>query len=100
MALFVYVLKIVVARDIYEPHLPTHLTYLRRLEDAGDLVLSGPFGDRTGGMIMVRAASLAEAQAIAEADPLVASGVDVYELHEWLPTAGDPSLIHVQRLSS
>ena len=77
MRYFVYLLRIVVDRATYEPYLPAHFRYLQHLDAAGALVLSGPFADRTGGMIVVRAASDAEARAIAEADPLVASGVDV-----------------------
>ena len=97
MAYFVYMLRIVVDRATYEPHLPDHLAYLRDIDAAGKLVLSGPFGDRTGGMIMVRAASLEEARAIAEADPLIARGLDEYDLREWRLTGGDPSRIEIER---
>ena len=96
MHYFVYLLRIVVDRATYEPHLPDHLAYLDQLDAAGTLVLSGPFTDRTGGMIVVRATSLAEARGIAEADPLVASGVDRYELHEWRITAGNIERIRIQ----
>ena len=93
MCYFVYLLRIVVDRATYEPHLPAHFLYLQRLDAAGTLVLSGPFADRTGGMIVVRAASREEACAIAEADPLVANGVDEYDLREWRLTGGDPARI-------
>ena len=91
MSNFVYKLRIVVDRAIYEPHLPAHLAYLAELDSAGVLVLSGPFADRTGGLVVVRATSFDAARAIVEADPLVANGVDSYELHEWRITAGDPT---------
>ncbi len=97
MPYFVYILRIVVDRAIYEPHLPAHLAYLRHLDDRGILVLSGPFGDRTGGMVMVRAASLDAARSIAEADPLVRARVDEYELREWRLTGGDTARISVDR---
>ena len=96
MGYFVYWLTIVVDRATYEPHLPDHLRYLAQLHAAGSLVLSGPFADRTGGMIVVRAESLDAARAIAEADPLVASGVDRYDLREWRLTAGDADRIVIQ----
>ncbi len=95
MHYFVYLLRIVVDRATYEPHLPDHLAYLQQLDAAGILVLSGPFTDRTGGMIVVRATSLDEARRIAEADPLVARGVDQYELREWRLTGGDTSRIRI-----
>ncbi len=97
MHYFVYILRIVVDRAIYEPHLPAHLDYLSRLDRDGKLVLSGPFADRTGGMILVRASSLEEARAIAEADPLVAAGVDTYDLREWRLTGGDVARVTLER---
>jgi uncharacterized protein YciI len=95
MGAFVYKLRIVVDRAIYEPHLPAHLAYLEELDAAGVLALSGPFGDRTGGMVVVRAAWLEAARVIAERDPLVAGGVDSYELYEWRITRGDPERLEI-----
>jgi uncharacterized protein len=95
----IYMIKltIVVDRAIYEPHLPAHLAYLQSLKTRGALLLSGPFADRTGGMVVVNAASYAEAEAIAQADPLVANQVDSYELREWRITDGRPEEIVVMR---
>ena len=95
----IYMIKltIVVDRAIYEPYLPAHLAYLQELKARGALVLSGPFADRTGGMVLISAASRAEAESIAEADPLVANQVDTYELREWLITEGRPEEIVVMR---
>jgi uncharacterized protein len=95
----IYIIKltIIVDRIVYEPYLPAHLAYLQDLKGRGVLLLSGPFVDRTGGMVVIRAASRAEAEAIAQADPLVANQVDSYELREWLITAGQPEDILVQR---
>jgi uncharacterized protein YciI len=87
MNYYVYILTIVVERSEYEVHLPAHREYLRQLDADGALVLSGPFTDRRGGMILIRAES--EARAIAEADPLVEQGVDTYELRQWRITGGD-----------
>lgn len=95
----IYIIKltIVVDRAIYEPYLPAHLAYLQELKARGVLLLSGPFTDRGGGMVVIRAASHAEAESIAQADPLVANQVDAYELREWLITEGRPEDIVVQR---
>jgi uncharacterized protein YciI len=97
----IYMIKltIVVDRAFYEPYLPAHLAYLRDLKARGVLLLSGPFTDRTGGMVLISAASRTEAEAIAEADPLVANRVDTYELREWLITDGRPEEIVVVRNS-
>jgi len=86
--IFLIKLTIQVERAVYEPHLPLHLGYLQELKQRGTLLLSGPFADRTGGLVMVRAASREEAESLALADPLVKSGVDGYELFEWQITGG------------
>ncbi len=93
---FVIIYTIVVDRTTYEPHLPAHLDYLQTLKQRGVLLLSGPFTDRSGGMIMIRAASYDAAETIARNDPLVSSGVDRYQLHEWRLTDGAPQAITLQ----
>lgn len=89
MNYYIYILTILVERSVYEPHLPAHRAYLAQLDAAGTLVLSGPFTDRRGGMVMIRAESEEAARAIAEADPLVRAGVDRYELRHWRVTGGN-----------
>jgi uncharacterized protein len=96
MNYYVYILTIVVDRSVYELELPAHRDYLRQLDEAGTLVLSGPFTDRRGGMVLIRAESEAAARAIAEADPLVTSGVDTYELRHWRITGGDLSRLELE----
>lgn len=88
MNYYIYLLTIVVERAVYEPHLPAHGAYLQQLDANGTLVLSGPFADRKGGMVLIRAESEDAARAIAEADPLVLHGVDRYELRQWRITGG------------
>ena len=61
-----------------------HVAFLRELDRSGQLVLAGPFEDGTGGMIILRARSLAEARAVAEADPFVAEGYESCEVRTWL----------------
>jgi uncharacterized protein YciI len=95
--IFMIKLTIVVDRAVYEPHLPAHFAYLQALKARGALLLSGPFADRTGGMVIISAASHPEAEAIAQADPLVANHVDTYELREWLITDGRPEDIVMMR---
>ncbi|NKC14427.1 MAG: hypothetical protein GKR94_20270 [Gammaproteobacteria bacterium] len=79
-------------------HLPAHLEYQRDLEAAGKLVLAGPLSDDAGGqmqgvgLIIYRAASLEEARAIAEADPMHASGARTFRLRRWLVNEGSLDL--------
>jgi uncharacterized protein len=60
-----------------------HEAHLAELDDAGKLVLAGPIPERPGGLIVLRVASLAEAKAIAEEDPMVRGAYQTYELGTW-----------------
>ncbi len=61
-----------------------HVAYLQELDRKGQLELAGPFEDGGGGMLIVRAPSLAAAKAIASADPFVTSGYDTPGVRAWL----------------
>jgi uncharacterized protein len=61
-----------------------HANHLAELDDSGHLVMAGPLVERTGGLIVLRAGSAAEAMAIAEEDPLVRGAYQTYELGTWL----------------
>ena len=75
------------AKDI-RPVLADHLQYLISLEAEGKIFASGPFTDEEGtpkgdGLTIVRAASLAEAQEIANGDPFVREGIRDAEVRPW-----------------
>lgn len=61
-----------------------HVAFLRELDRDGRLVLAGPFEDGGGGMIIIHAQSLREAQALAESDPFVIGGYDTCQVRTWL----------------
>lgn len=61
-----------------------HIAHLRELDDAGTLVLAGPFEDYPGGMVIIRADSLDAAKQIAASDPFVSEGVRTFEVRTWL----------------
>lgn len=61
-----------------------HQAYLQQLRERGVLLLKGGFADGSGGAyVLENLADLAEAQAIAAADPLQASGSSVLSVHAW-----------------
>lgn len=73
--------------------MPDHLAYQAKLEAEGKLLLAGPISDTEGGQIIggsiiLKAADMAEAVALAEADPMHASGARKYELRRWLINEG------------
>jgi len=78
--------------------LPEHLAYQRDLELAGQLAFAGPMSDESGenmegmGMMIYRADSLETARALAEADPMHASGARSFVLRRWMINEGSLTL--------
>ncbi len=73
--------------------LPAHLEYQVRIEREGKLFGAGPIFEEgadvpSGGMIVLRARDIAEARAIADADPLHAAGLRSYTIRKWLLNEG------------
>jgi uncharacterized protein YciI len=62
---------------------PQHLEFLETKNREGKIFARGRFSDNTGGMVIYKAESFQEAEALAKADPLVISGARSLELHEW-----------------
>lgn len=60
-----------------------HQAFLERLRQNGNLELSGPFTDKTGGAYLIRAANSEEAKALAFADPVHTTKSSVVTIHEW-----------------
>ena len=81
---FLISLKTVPGRALSAEVLGLHAAHLSELDGSGRLVLAGPVPERSGGLIVLRVASLADAMAVAEEDPLVRGGYQTYELGTWL----------------
>ena len=100
LALELYIVDSIPEKDpeALKAVLPDHLAYQRTLEENGTLVLAGPQSDDTGdqmqgrGLIVYRAASMDDARALAEADPMHATGTRRFELRKWLVNEGSLSL--------
>ncbi len=80
--------------DVLKEQLPSHLAYQGTLEASGALAFAGPLSDLSGeqmegmGMIVYRAHSMSEAKALAEADPMHASGARTFTLRRWMINEG------------
>jgi uncharacterized protein YciI len=81
---FLIVLKMVPGRTLSPEVLGLHAAHLSELDRSGRLVLAGPVPEHSGGLIALRVASLADAKAVADEDPLVRGGYQFYELGTWL----------------
>lgn len=68
---------------VREQPLGRHGSYLLDMYAEGKLKFAGPFTDDAGGGVVLAVADMAEAEAIAQNDPAVQSGVFVYRIHPW-----------------
>ncbi len=85
--MYVYILEPIVPRPQKEPIVQQHLHYLERLKRENKLICSGPFADKSGGLVCIAANSLEEARTIANSDPFIVNGVDrIVFLKEWIGT--------------
>lgn len=77
-------LVILIRRAGFDPAVvPLHQQFLEDLRAEGRNEKSGPFGDKSGGAYLLRAADLAEAQVIAQRDPAHTSGGWEITVREW-----------------
>ena len=76
----VYVQLMEKVKPLSDAVIEAHRTHLKTLEEGGRLVLCGPFTDYPGGMVVLRAASLQEAENLVAADPLIAEGYESFSL--------------------
>jgi len=79
-----------------DPAMQEHLAYIREQVEAGKFVVVGPALDqgRIGGMAIINATSLEEAQKIANSDKMVQSGRLVTEIHPVM--LADLSGLHIE----
>jgi uncharacterized protein len=80
--------------DAVKQNLAEHRAYLRSLEDRNVLFGAGPLWTEDGqyfegdGMLIYRAASVEEATAIAQADPMHSSDARTFKIRPWLLNDG------------
>ena len=81
-----------------EAHLNAHRQFLDKYYAAGIFLLSGRKEPRSGGIILAKARSLKEVQAIIQEDPFHQAGVAAYEITEFLPSKTAVDLAQYQEL--
>jgi uncharacterized protein len=70
-------------RPMMEQGLRPHGEYLNELFQEGRLLVAGPLFGPEGGLVIVQAGNLAEAEAMMAADPAVQAGIFAGEIQEW-----------------
>jgi uncharacterized protein YciI len=69
--------------EVVDNYLEAHRAFLKTLYAKGITICSGPQVPRTGGFILMKAASKEEALAIMKSDPYVVNGVAEYSVIEF-----------------
>ena len=79
-----------------DPAMQEHLAYIREQVEAGKYVVAGPVLDqgRIGGMAIINAATIEEAQKIVNADKMIQSGRMTAEIHPVM--LADLSALHTE----
>ena len=90
MPWFVKIERGLVEKTIFDKYVPAHKAYVKNLIDHGHEARNVQWAQRGGGMLLFKAASMQEAQAIVENDPLVQNGCVEYELYEWRVVVEQP----------
>lgn len=84
--LFLDILRYVRPIDEVDALLEPHRDWLKRGFASGHLLMAGRREPRIGGVIVIKAETVEEAQALAAADPFITGGVAEFELIAWEPT--------------
>lgn len=88
--MFVVLLTYVVSIEGVDKHVTAHRAFLDEYYKAGHFIASGAKIPRTGGVILAKAKSRAELDAILEQDPFKKHGVAKYDVIEFNPTKSAP----------
>ncbi|MCD1259438.1 GTP cyclohydrolase [Paenibacillus athensensis] len=75
-----------------ERHLDAHIAFLERYYASGHFLCSGRKQPRTGGVILMRASGLEEAERIMAEDPFYTHKIAEYQLTEFIPSKCAPGL--------
>jgi uncharacterized protein YciI len=70
-------------REEWTVGIDEHLAWMKQQHDAGAIFMSGPSGDRSMGIYLIRAPSRDAAEAIAASDPFTVAGHCTVEVIEW-----------------
>lgn len=69
-----------------DQYIEDHVTFLEKYYTAGKFIASGRKVPRTGGVILINAASKGEVDSIIKEDPFHIANVANYEITEFIPT--------------
>jgi uncharacterized protein YciI len=91
-SIFIASLTYTVPIDRIDAVLAEHLAWLKAGHEAGHFLAWGPCEPRTGGLIFVKAKSLAEAEALLMSDPFMLCQLADLKIIQWTPRFVGPGL--------
>ncbi len=80
---FMVLSNLVVEREKTAQHRSAHMAYLTGLKEEGRLLMAGRFSDGKGGMYILAADSIEEAERMAKADPYHSNGLRRFTTTGW-----------------
>jgi uncharacterized protein YciI len=90
--MFIVSLNYIKPIEEVEAHLQAHVAYLEKYYKKEVFIASGRKVPRTGGVILAKAGSPEELQAVLREDPFHINGIAEYEVTEFAPTMTLPAL--------
>jgi uncharacterized protein YciI len=90
--MYIVLLHYVKPLEVIDSLIPAHVAYLEEQYQAGVFVASGRRIPRTGGVILARAATRADLDAILVQDPFAQHAAATYEVVEFSPSKSSPDL--------
>jgi uncharacterized protein YciI len=91
-SIFIASLTYVAAIERIDAALAEHLAWLNAGHAAGHFIAWGPREPRDGGLIFIKAASRAEAEAMLASDPFITEGLAELSIIQWTPRMAFPGL--------
>jgi uncharacterized protein YciI len=91
-SIFIASLTYTVPIERIDAVLADHLAWLKAGHEAGHFIAWGPREPRDGGLIFVKAASRAEAEALLASDPFMLHALADLTITEWIPRMAFPGL--------
>lgn len=91
-SIFIASLTYTVPIERVDAVLADHLAWLKAGHEAGHFIAWGPREPRDGGLIFVKAASRAEAEALLATDPFMLHQLADLAITEWIPRMAFPGL--------
>ena len=70
--------------ELSQKYRPDHLAFLEEQHKKDNVTAYGKFADGAGGLIIYRAETLEDAEALVKQDPYVEKEARTYEIHEWV----------------